>query len=257
MAEEQGFWTEARLKSGITWLIVGIIAIVLAGAAGYWYYYLKPVESTPRIIEKAINEALAAAKKNPNDLGPHITLAQLYIQDKRFDDAIVECKLILKIDKKNEYGMSLMGVAYEAKGNITTAIKYYKQAIATADVKQWANINPARKEAMFRLGKIYIDQKKYDDAIKIFDPMVKADKMDADSRYFLGVAYLRKGEADKAIELLLVATRYVPNYYEAQFALGQAYEKKGDKASAIKAYEMALKYKSDYTEAQDALNRLK
>jgi tetratricopeptide (TPR) repeat protein len=255
MAEKQEFWTEERLKKGIIYLIIGIV-VVAAATFGWWYYLNKPEASTPPVLQRQINDALARSKKNPNDVGAHILLAQLYLQDKRYDDAITECNLILKKNKGNEYALSLMAIAYDENGNKSAAIKYYKQAITAGTKKQNSGLNPAVVESRFRSGKIYLAQKNYDLALVQFQTLADQNSMDADSRYYLGVTFYDMKQYDKSIEWLLQATKFVPDYYEAFYQLGQAYEKKGDKTKAIAAYKQALKGKADYADAKNALARL-
>lgn len=189
-------------------------------------------------------------------MAARLELANLYLQTKKYDDSLAEAKLVLKIDKENAYGIAVMAMSYNAKGNISLAVKYYKQAIAISEKGESPGRSAAFTESVFRLGKIYTDQKKYKDAIVLFEKSVSWNSIDSDARYQLGNAYLLDGQYDKAIEHLLVAVKFVPEYFEAQYALGQAYEKKGNKEDAIKAYKKAIEAKADYTEAKDALERL-
>ncbi len=255
MAEKQEFWTEQRLKAGIYVLIAGILIVTIA-IAGWWYYLNRPEGSTPPVLQRAMDEAKAAIKKNPNDIGARITLAQLYIQNKMYDEAITECKLILKSSKDSEYAYSLMGIAEDLSGDKKAAEKYYLKAIELGSKKSMSQLNPAIVESRFRVGKIYLDQKKYDKALVQFQTLADQNAMDADSRYYMGVTLYRMGKYDKSIEWLEKAVKFVPDYYEAFYMLGQAYEKKGDKAKAIEAYKKALSAKADYQEAKDALARL-
>ncbi|MFA5867508.1 MAG: tetratricopeptide repeat protein [Actinomycetota bacterium] len=255
MAEKQEFWTEQRLKTGIYVLIAGIVIIIIA-IAGWWYYLNRPEGSTPPVLQRSITEAQAAIKKNPNDINARLTLAQLYIQNKQYNDAIVECKLVIKSSKNNEIAYSLMGIAEDLSGDKKTAITYYKKTIDLGAKKEMSGLNAALIQARFRLGKIYLDQKNYDGALVQFQTLADTNSMDADSRYYLGLTFYDMKQYDKSIEWLEQAVRYVPDYYEAFYKLGQAYEKKGDKAKAIDAYKKALKAKPEYQEAKDALARL-
>jgi len=256
MGGKQEFWTEARLKKGIIAFAIGIVIIIVA-TFGWWYWLNKPEGSTPPVLQRAIDEAEAKVKKNPSDLDARTLLVQLLIQDKQYDDAMIECKILLKSDKENELVYALMGVIEDEEGNDKAAIKNYQKAIDLGEKKKMSQLNPAIVESRFRMGKIFLDQKKYDNALLQFQLLADQNAMDADSRYFLGLTFLKMGAYDKAIEWEEAATRYVPDYYEAFYVLGQAYEKKGNKQKAIAAYEQALKAKSDYEEAQDALDKLK
>lgn len=255
MNEKKEFLTEERLKKGI-WITGVLIVVVVALLFGYWYWLNRPATGPSQILQKSITEKEQQVKKQPNSKSAHLELAQLYLQAKRFDDAIDECKAVLKMSPEDSLAYTFLGIAYEAKGNTRTAIDYYNKAINKSESSQMKGLNPAFTESVFRLGRIYMNQKKYDKAIELFTKSVQYNSIDSDARYNLGVAYLRSGKYDQAIEQLTVATRYVPDYYEAQYALGQAYEKKGDKEDAIKQYKLTLKYKSDYQPAKDALARL-
>jgi len=255
MNEKKEFLTEERLKKGIWITSIGIV-IVIAALFGYWYYLNRPATGPSQILQKSITEKEQQLKKQPNSKAVHLELAQLYLQAKRFDDAIDECKAVLKINPEDSMAYTFMGIAYEAKGKTNTAVDYYNKAIQKAEGSEMKGMNPAFTESVFRLGRIYMDQKKYDKAIELFTKSVSYNSIDSDARYNLGLAYLKKGMYDEAIAQLTIAVRYVPDYVEAQYALGQAFEKKGNKENAIKSYKMALKYKSDYKPAKDALKRL-
>ncbi len=255
MNGKREFLTEERLKKGIWITGIGII-VALAALFGYWYYLNRPASGPSFILQKSITEKEQQVKKQPNSKSTHLELAQLYLQAKRFDDAIDECKAVLKLSPEDSVAYTFMGIAYEEKGNTKTAIDYYNKAIKKSESSEMKGLNPAFTESVFRLGRIYMDQKKYDKAIELFTKSVQYNSIDSDARYNLGLAYLRSGKYDQAIEQLSVATRYVPDYYEAQYALGQAYEKKGSKEEAIKQYKLTLKYEPDYKPAKDALARL-
>lgn len=255
MAERNEFWTEQRLKTTITWLTIGIIAVIIAMVGWYWYLN-KPEAATPPVLQRSIDDALAKIKKNPNDMDAHLQLAQLYLQNKQYDESKTELKIIIKKDKENEVAYVLLGIVEDSTGNKKAAVADYRKAIEFGSKKPQRQLNPAITEARFRVGKIYLDQKNYDYAMNEFMVLADNNATDADARYFLGLTYYRMGKYDQAIQSLEQATRFVPDYYEAFYTTGQAYEKKGDKAKAIAAYKAALKGKSDYAPAKEALSRL-
>ncbi len=256
MAKSGEFLTEERLKKGI-WIVSIAIAIVAVGILGYWFYLNRPPTAVPEILQTTIKELEKKVKENPNSLEAHAELGQLYLQSKRYDDAIDEGKTILKISKDNSFGNALLGMAYEAKGKTKTAIDYYKKAIERSEQEEMKGLNPALTESTFRLGKIYMDQKKYDEALELFQKSVSYNTIDSDARYNLGLVYLRQKKYDEAIEQFNTAVKFVPDYYQAWYRLGEAHEKKKNEKEAIEAYENALKYNEDYKEAKEALDRLK
>lgn len=253
---DKGFWTEARLKTAIKWLAIGIIVVIFA-TAGWWYYLNRPKEAVPHALQKSYDEAKKKVDKNPNDMGARVELAQIYIKMEKYDDAIGELNLVVKQKKDDAYVHVLLGIVYEQKKETNKAIKEYKKAIDMARKDPLKGVKPALSEALYRLSDVYLSQKKNDEAIKYLTEAVILNQIDSDSLYKLGVAYYRKDDYDNAITNLANAVRYVPNFYEAHYALGQAYEKKGDKEKAKKAYEAALKYNPQYEQAKEALDKLK
>lgn len=256
MAEKPEFWTEARLKKGITWLVVGIV-VVVAGMAGYWYYLNRPQTGVPTVIQRQIDTARADITKDPKMIEPRIRLGQLLIQANDFNGAIAELQAALKLQKDNDIAIVLIGVAYEEQGKTAAAVKQYKTAIEASKAQKMNKLDPAVTEAMYRLANIEINEKEFSSAATLMQQVSASNSMDSDAHYYLGLAYNGLKKYDDAINELVQAVRFVPDYYQANYALGQAYEGKGDKDSARKAYEAALKYKSDYQPAKTALDKLK
>jgi tetratricopeptide (TPR) repeat protein len=255
MADKE-FWTEARLKAAIKWAVVGIIAVILA-TAGVWYYYSVYPKQAPTILDRSLDEALKKSAKSPKDISLHLAVAEIYMQQKKYDDAINELETTVKLDKNNDMAYALEGICYEAKGNDKKAETSYLKAISIGDKREMQGVNPALFESYYRLGRMYFRQSKNDKALEMMTKASSVNNIDSDSLYWLGRIYFAKGDFAKAEENLLKATRFAPDFYEAQYWLGQTYEKLGKKAEAIKAYEQALSYKKNYTQAQDALNKLK
>lgn len=255
MAEKE-FWTEARLKTAIKWVAVGIIAVILA-TSGVWYYYSVYPKQAPTVLDRALDEALKKSAKSPKDASLHLAVAEIYMQQEKWDDAIKELETSAKLQENNNIAYALEGVCYEAKGNDKKAETFYKKAIAIGEKGEMKGIDPALFESYYRLGRMYFRQGKTDKALEMMTEASSVNNIDSDSLYWLGRIYYKKGDCTKAEENLLKATRFTPDFYEAQYWLGQTYEKLDKKDEAIKAYEQALSYKKDYKQAQDALDNLK
>ncbi|GAC1352886.1 MAG: hypothetical protein NVSMB1_20320 [Polyangiales bacterium] len=79
-------------------------------------------------------------------------------------------------------------------------------------------------------GNILINEKKYDEAIKVLAPLAEdiIYKTPELAWYHLGRAYMGKGELDRAIEALSKSVALRPTFCLANYQLGIAFEKKGD-----------------------------
>ena len=237
-------------------IVIVLIVVVTAAGLGLYAYRQIPAKNYSPAVQKQINDAEAAIAKNPKDADARVRLATIYLSESQYTEAKTELTQALEANKNHIGANQLMGAVYEHEGNISRAVSYYKKTISLSEKTEFQSLNPYLYEAIYRLGAIYIDQKKYKDAIAVLKKGVAINPIDSDLRYQLGIAYVRDKKPDEAITQLKEAVKYVPNFAEAHYWLGRACELKGDKDSAKKAYQDALKYKPDYPEAKEALNRL-
>lgn len=82
-------------------------------------------------IDKAVSAYKKAIELSPKLLNPYVNLAnvQLYSQD-RADDAIATYKNALKAMPDNDQIQLLLGLAYEKKGDLTSAKQTYESILA-------------------------------------------------------------------------------------------------------------------------------
>lgn len=101
------------------------------------------------------------------------------------------------------------------------AERYARKAVASD-----SEFRPARHT----LGVIFIQEKKYDDAIAILRPLAEdiLYKTPELAWYDLGGAYIEKGDVDQAVDALSKAIALKPTFCWANFRLGLAWEKKGN-----------------------------
>jgi protein O-GlcNAc transferase len=244
------------LDKAIKWTIIAIIAAVVVSGV-YAGYKMWPRKQISAMAQKEIDKALQAVNKDPKDADARVKLANLYVEQEMYSDAKSQLETALSANKNHIAALALMGTIYEQDGQISKAVTYYKKSIALSDAAEFKSLNPYMYESIYRLGSIYIDQKKYKEAVAILQKGVAINQIDSDLKYKLGVALLLSGKPDDAVLQLEDALKFVPDFPEAYYWLGQAYAKKGNKALAKQAYENALKYKSDYKEAKEALSKLK
>ena len=93
-------------------------------------------------------------------------------------------------------------------------------------------------EARVNVGNLYMDQKRYDEAIasyqKALDDVLYRDTFIAQGN--MGWAYFKKGDQKQALELLKSATTVNPKYCLGYLQLGQVYESQGNAADSCKYY---------------------
>jgi Tfp pilus assembly protein PilF len=98
------------------------------------------------------------------------------------------------------------------------------------------------REAQNTLGVILIQEKKYEEAVKVLDPLAHDILYQTpwDAWGNLGLAYLENGKIDDAVTALKRSVTAEPRFCVGNYRLGLAFEKKGDLNSAQKALSQAV-----------------
>ena len=102
-------------------------------------------------------------------------------------------------------------------------------------------------------GTYYYMTGNYDQAIKEFKGLLKANPNDVFTHFVLGFVYDKKGWTDMAIEELQEAIRLDPGYINAYNNLGTIYNRIGKSEEAIQSFMRAIELNPTYLEAYDNL----
>jgi len=162
-----------------------------------------------------------------------------------------------------------------------------------ADIEQLRKelaADPADADARLSLAYAYQRAQRYDEALKEYDLVLKADPKQMAALYNTGVIYMSTGQSKKGEVALwdvleidpthALAAKELGEYYAAkghykslikavgpaveaqprladlQALMGLAYENLGQTEQAIERYKLALKYSPDLKRARDGLARL-
>ena len=92
--------------------------------------------------------------------------------------------------------------------------------------------DPENRDLLFRLGALYFETNRYQEAIEIYYRILKINEKDVDTLNDLGLALHYTGKSIKAIEVLKKATSFNPSHQRAWLSLGfvQASTGKTDEA---------------------------
>jgi len=105
--------------------------------------------------------------------------------------------------------------------------------------------DPRNKAAYENLGKLYLEQKKYSDALEVYEHLTKENP--ADDTYFskLGLVYFNLSNFDKAIESYNKSIELRPDASHRLINLSLCFESKGEVDKAIEVVERALAISPD------------
>lgn len=207
---------------------------------GELYYFVKQYENAFTAINKAL-------KLNENLAKAYYLKGNIYKETGDTAKAISSLETAIDQDNQN-YGAFLdLGIIYGARKN-TIALEYYDNAI---------RIKPTATDALYAKAKLLQDLNKIDEAVALYEQILKMDAGNEFSLYNLGAINLGvKKDAEKAVEYFTKAIDANPKYAEAYFARGVCYEELKDKTNAYADYQMCLQLKPNYEPAVDALNNI-
>jgi tetratricopeptide (TPR) repeat protein len=187
---------------------------------------------------------MKAIDTEPNMVAPYLALAQIYVKEKKFDEAIGKYEGILAKNPKYLAGYMSVGTIYDLKGDGTKAETYYRQALKikkdfgpAANNLAWnladrgGNIDEALTYAqiakeqmpdsaavMDTLGWIYYLKRSYLNAIAEFQDSLARDPNNPVINYHMGLAQYKNDNKGKAREFLGKALELEPEFRGAEEA---------------------------------------
>ena len=179
-----------------------------------------------------------AAELEPGNASILKSLAGLYYQQKKLEEAISVCRIILKIESKDYETIVLLGSLLEETGKRQEAVEKFQEAL---------KINPDYHPALNSLGYMYAEDGKNLDQAEVL--IKKALEFEPDNGAYvdsLGWVYFKMNRLDDARQYLERAAGLLadPEIYDH---LGELYFKQGDlgKAQEARAKARELKNKDE------------
>jgi tetratricopeptide (TPR) repeat protein len=202
---------------------------------------------------EAFETAHTLAPKNQEVMA---ALIQLYLAVPEFlgggsDKAFGMAKKLQIVNRGD--GFLALANIYMADENIDLAEKEYINA---------AKFEPNNVRYILALGTFYQNQKKYNEALNIYEAFLLKHPENMSVTYQFGKCSALSGQKmEKGEELLNTYLKHKPINNEPSLAgaimrLAMIYEKKGNKQEAKKMYETAFKSDPTLKEAKEALRRL-
>ena len=147
--------------------------------------------------------------------------------------AIALLKRATEVDPKNKYAWNnLLASAYivDPRRTMTPSPNFQKQL----------EINPYDEFAYNNLGRVYWNERKYDDAVKAFNKQIENSPLDKFAHANLGAMYSEWHKYDEAVPELEKAVSLTPDNPELQVSLGDAYLNLGQDDKALATFDHAV-----------------
>lgn len=257
-------------SSKIYSIVLGILIVVFAALAGYFYLHtnkLQPIDvnllknpilnqsNSKNVLGQQIGAAyntnnFAQANQladqqlagDPNGVEALLQKANVLAQQASLtykekelgDEAKTYVQKVLDIDPKNLEALSLMGYIFEIQQDYVNANKYYDAALS---------INPNFAKALDHKGHTYDLQGDLKSAQTYYLKAVTADPTFAKTYSHLGRVYLLQGDnkdAETNFQKVLSISDNVRDKAEAYYSLGNIYETKSFSQKSFDNYQKAI-----------------
>jgi len=188
-----------------------------------------------------------ALRINPEEITALSSLIDLQMEQKNYEEAKNLLERVLEITPqarwakeslpRAKYGKDLDEIeALEAAGRLQEASVKLKTLLEEA---------PESEDIYLALGRIYSKQKRYHDAVNLYQKGLLVDPLSNQLRVHLGLTYIAMNELKLAKKILDVAYQIDPNNAEALAGLGRIAALNGHKTVAQNFYQTALQINPD------------
>lgn len=224
-------------------LVVGLVSF------GSYYYYDRYYTNQKPAAEVSVADAEKAVRDNPNSPEARIALAETYMTNGRFEDALSQANKVSSVQPDNQHAWLVIGISYANLGKPAEAVEPLTKFIDARKDEEMPGLDRQLQAAAYYLGDSYLQLNKPQEAVAPLESAVNWSKTDADSMYKLGMAYVGIKEYEKSVNMFHGATTFVPNFLEAYEAMAGAYDAMQKPELANYARGMIAYSKKDYATA--------
>ncbi len=157
-------------------------------------------------------------------------------------NALAHAQKAVELNDGNADASHLIALIYLDFCASSKVVEDCRLSEAEKATRQALKARPDFREAQNTLGVILINEKRYDEAVAVLDPLAHdmLYQMPWDAWGNLGLAYLEKGKLEDAVSALKRSINAEPRYCVGNYRLGLALEKKGDLDAARQAFSQAV-----------------
>jgi tetratricopeptide (TPR) repeat protein len=220
---------EKRIADGDT-------SLALSMLAARTYFALKDFAAGERTLRAAIDA-------DPSNLQPYGMLGQLYVSQKKLDQALKEYSALASRQSKPVGALTMTGIIHQTRGDLSAAKKQYEAALA---------IDPNAAVAANNLAWLYAESgENLDIALQLAQSATAAAPDVPEVMDTLGWVHYRRNDFLRAIPFFERSVEKAPDNASYRYHLGLAYLKSGDESSGRAALKRALSASPDTATAAE------
>jgi tetratricopeptide (TPR) repeat protein len=221
-------------------------------AKGVSLYLSDDLAGSRAALERAVSLANTETLNSRDVAQMHINLGSVYRDSGDLELALASYRRAVTLNPLSAVAHMNVGATYKKLNNCDEAIYELTQAV---------NLNPQLLDALSNLAITEFDCGQVEASAPRFEKALEMPgALNLPPLYtYLSRAYVQQGKFDDAVKRAQQGALLPPQTAEAFFYLGEAYEKRngtGDIQRAREAYESALELDPNYPGAQEALARL-
>ena len=177
----------------------------------------------------------------------HLLLAQVYIEQERYSDAVSECQEASRLNPENIEALNFSGIALRRSGRVDEAIEKYRAILKS---------EPGHSQTLYNLGIAYSKQGALDKAEESYKRAVESRPRFAEALSNLGELYLRLDRDKDAESALRKALAANPAYPLAYANLAEVEFRRKDYDKALEFAEKALALDSEQPGAHNMRGKI-
>jgi tetratricopeptide (TPR) repeat protein len=252
----QSLFSDTRQLTRIV-ILAGILLVLVIVIFGGIYAkdrnFFGLIKSKPEQVEVNLAEAEQAVRDNPQNTEMRMALAEVYMYNNRYADALVQANQVMMKQPDNQRAWLVIGIANANLGKPADAIEPLTKFVDARKDQEMPGLDRSLQAAAYYLGDSYLQLGKPQEAIEPLKQAVEWSKTDADAMYKLGMAYSGVQDYASALNMFHYATTFVPDFQEAYDAMAAAYDAGGLPDYGDYARGMSAYARKDYSEAIDLL----
>ncbi len=237
-----------RLRNLVIQVATTVLGVSIAfGAYYYWDRYVSLGDQSP--IEINISDLEVAVREDPQDPERRIALAESYLGQGRFEDALEQANQVIESVPDMDRAYLMAGIASVRLGDFESAIEPLEIFVDLRDDADTAGFDLILETGYYFLGESYLSTSQPEQAIEVLEKAILIERTDADALYQLGRAYISIQKPEEALNYLHRAVRLVPDFTEVYTAMIDAYAAMDDADYVVYARGMQAFSLGDYDTA--------